>query len=144
MERAYNSSNGLAVHDDPDGTRTLAIAGTRNATDWVTDLAYVFGLERAVPGNRFSAASRAVRVYMPDRVVGHSMGASAAAATELPSVGYAPYVVPGGRAPDSSGAQTQDIVAAVANADERIWVWDLHPHQLHSFRGGRGGKRSLA
>lgn len=116
LKKAYASPSKMAF-GTVDGKSTLAIAGTSSALDWLTDAAYLFGMERFVPGNRFSAAAKEYARRHPDRVIGHSLGGAVAA--QYPhSVGYNPYVLPVGphafQAPDRVERKTGDIVSLSA------------------------------
>lgn len=90
LRKAYANPRGFET-GQINGKKTLAIAGTRDLKDWLTDAAYVVGMERYIPGNRFDDADRVYRDVRPDRVIGHSLGG--AVASRFPnSRGYNPWV----------------------------------------------------
>lgn len=74
LDRAYKSAEGVYESGD-----TLAIAGTRDARDWVSDALLAIGVDDRLPGSRELAVERAIRKYHPKRIIGHSLGGYVAA-----------------------------------------------------------------
>lgn len=132
MQQAYDSHSGFAVGYVA-GRKTLAIAGTRDMRDWMTDAAYIFGLEGFVPGNRFTQAEKTVQQVRPQRIIGHSLG-GAVASRYKSSTGYNPFVSPVGpsamRQADKVVRRRGDLVSWFSR-NPRNMPGSYHPLDAH-------------
>jgi len=132
---AYDTPSGV-YYDD----HTLAIAGTRDARDLLSDAMLAAGYTDTLPGSREKAVEKALKVHDVKRLVGHSLGGYVAAdhASEVPRV---VAYNPGALASFPSGENIRivrnegDLVSATLMGDPRTTnvpsSWDpITAHQM--------------
>lgn len=113
------------------GKPTLAVAGTRDTKDVLTDLSYALHMESFVPGNRFEVAKQA---WLPgDRVIGHSLGAAVAAQFPGETVGYNSYALPYRSQPKRNVRHRGDPFSTFANDPEMVGLPVLNAHSLSNL-----------